>query len=99
MHKRQKIGKHQTHTRTHTHRYIQYIYIQYIYSEIYIICDESHIFDLLKNVHIVFFMMNKTCPELCNNLVSVVEEIELAGCNAAPCVCNQSRLRIQDHYK
>ncbi len=27
------------------------------------------------------------------------EEIELAGCNAAPCVCNQSRLRIQGHCK
>lgn len=27
------------------------------------------------------------------------EEIELAVCNAAPCVCNQRRLRIQDHCK
>lgn len=27
------------------------------------------------------------------------EEIELAGCNAAPCVCNQNRLRIQSHCK
>lgn len=85
MHERQKIGKYETQTHIHT--------------VIYNICDESHIFDLLKNVRIVFFMMYKTCPELSNNIVSVVEEIELAGCNADPCVCNQSRLRIQDNSK